>query len=198
MGIQTATLCKLLKSVAVGSDDDAYDGAVLRAVPVAWIGHWRAALPLPVYLWATCSLAAQLCLTLWPHGLQHARLPCPSPSPGTFSNSCPLRQWCCPTLSSSVVSFFHLQSFPASGYFPMNQLFTSGAPSIGVSASASVFPMNIQDWFPLGLTGLNSLWPKGSQESSPTPHFKSINYLVLSLLYGPAITAIHEKLLETP
>ena len=74
----------------------------------------------------------------------------------------------------------------------MNQLFTSGGQSIGVSASASVLSMNIQDWFPLGLTGLISLWPKGSQESSPTPQFKSINYLVLSLLYAPALTSIHD------
>ena len=93
-----------------------------------------------------------------PHGLQHARLPCPSPSPGACSNSCPLSQWCHPTISSSVIPFFScLQSFPASGSFPMSWLFVPTGQNIGVSASASVLPMNIQSWFPLGLTGLISL-----------------------------------------
>ena len=87
---------------------------------------------------------------LWPHGLQHPRPPCPSPTPGVYSNSCPLSQWCHPTISSSVVPFSYcLQSFPASGSFPMSQFFTSGGLSIGVSALASVLPMNIQNWFPL-------------------------------------------------
>ena len=91
---------------------------------------------------------------LWPHGLQHARFPCPSPSPRAYSNSCPSSQWCHPTISSSVIPFSScLQSFSASGSFPMNQFFPSGCQSIGVSASTSVLPMNIQDWFPLGLTG---------------------------------------------
>ena len=92
--------------------------------------------------------------SLWSHGLQHTRLPCPSPTPWAFSNLCPSSQWCYPIISSSVVPFSsHLQSFPASGSFPMNRFFTSGGQSIGVSASASVLPMNIQDWFPLGWTG---------------------------------------------
>jgi len=92
--------------------------------------------------------------SLWPHGLQHARPPCPSPTPGVYSNSCPLSRWCHPTISSSVIPFSsRLQSFPASGSFPMSQFFTSGGKSIRVSALASVFPMNIQDWFPLGGTG---------------------------------------------
>ena len=93
--------------------------------------------------------------SLQPHGLQQARLPCPSPTPRVYSNSCPLSQWCHPTISSSVVPFsscFH--SFPASGSFPISQFFTSGSGSTRVSASTSVLPMNIQDWFPLGLTGL--------------------------------------------
>ena len=85
------------------------------------------------------------------HGLQHTRLPCPSPTPGAYSNSCPSSQWCHPSISSSVIPFSsHLQSFPASGSFLASQFFTSGGQYIGVSASASVFPMNIQDWFPLG------------------------------------------------
>ena len=97
--------------------------------------------------------------SLQPHGLQYARLPCPPPTPGVYSNSCPLSQWCHPTILSSVIPFSsHLQSFPESGSFPMNQFFTSGGQSIGVSASASVLPMNIQDWFPLGLTGSSPVW----------------------------------------
>ena len=92
--------------------------------------------------------------SLWPHGPLHARPPSSSPTPRVYSNSCPLSQWCHPTISSSVVPFSsHLQSFPASGSFQMSQLFASGGQSIGVSASASALPMNIQDWFPLGWTG---------------------------------------------
>ena len=98
--------------------------------------------------------------SLWPHGLQHARLPCPSLSPGVSSNSCPLSQWCHPTISSYVIPFSScLQSFPASGSLSMCQFFPSGGQSIGVSAS--VFPMNIQDWVPLGWTGWISLQSKG-------------------------------------
>ena len=100
--------------------------------------------------------------SLWLHGLQNARLPCPSQNPGVYSNSCPSSLWCHPTISSSVIPFSsHLQSFPASGPFPMSQFFTSGGQCIGASASASVLPMNIQGWFPLGLTGLISLQSKG-------------------------------------
>ena len=95
--------------------------------------------------------------SLRPHGLQHARPPCLSPIPGTCSNSCPSSQWCHPTISSSVIPFSScLLSFPASGSFPMSQLFASGSQSTRASASASVLPMNIQDWFPLGVTGLIS------------------------------------------
>ena len=100
--------------------------------------------------------------SLQPHGLQHARLPCPSPTPRAYSNSYPLCQWCHPTISSFIIPFSsHLQSFPASGSFQMSRFFTSGGQSIGVSAPASVLPMNIQDWFPLGWTGWISLLPKG-------------------------------------
>ena len=100
--------------------------------------------------------------SLWPHGLQYTRLPCPSPTPGACSNSCSWSQWCHPTISSSVTLFSScLQSFPASGSFPASQLFASGGQSIEVSASASVLPMNIQDWFPLGWTGWVSLQSKG-------------------------------------
>ena len=100
---------------------------------------------------------------LWPHGLQHARLTGPSPSPRACSKSCPLSQWCHPTVSSSVTSFSCPQSFPTSVSFPMNQLFASGGQSIGASSSASVPPVNIQDWFPLGLTSLIPCSPRDSQ-----------------------------------
>ena len=124
--------------------------------------------------------------SLWPHGLQHARLPCPSPAPRVYSNSCPLSRWCHPTISSFVVPFSScLQSCPASGSFQMNHFFAYGGKSIGVSASTSVLPMNIQDWFPLGWIGWISL------ESFPTPQFKSINSLALSFIYSPTITSIY-------
>ena len=110
-------------------------------------------------------------ISLWHHGLQHARPPCPSPTPGACSNSCPSRQWCHPTLSSSVNPFSsHLQSFPASGYFPVSQFFISGGQNIGVSASASVLPMTIQDWFPLGWTGWISLQSKGLYTATVQKH----------------------------
>ena len=104
----------------------------------------------------TCFNSVQFSLSvisnsLQPHGLQHSRLPCPSPAPGACSNSCPLSRWCHPTISSSVIPFSsHLQSFPASGSSQMSQFFASGDQSTGASASASVLPMNTQDWFPLG------------------------------------------------
>ena len=101
-------------------------------------------------------------VSLRPHGLQHTRPPCPSPTPGVYPNSCPLSQWCHPTISSSVVPFSScLQSFPASGSLPVSPFFESGGQSIGVWASTSILPMNIQDWFPLGWTGWISLQSKG-------------------------------------
>ena len=107
----------------------------------------------------SCSLMSD---SLRPHGLQHARPPCPSPTPWVYSNSCPLSWWCHPTISSSVIPFSsHLQSFPASGSFQMSQFFASGSQNIGVSASASVLPLNIQNWFPLGWTGWIPLLSKG-------------------------------------
>ena len=107
----------------------------------------------------SCSVVSD---SLPPHELQHARPPCPSPTPGVYSNSCPLSRWCHPAISSSVIPFSSCpQSLPASESFPMSQLFTSGGQSTGVSASASVLPMNIQDWFPLGWTGWISLQSKG-------------------------------------
>ena len=121
----------------------------------------------------SCSVVSD---SLQPHGLQHARPPCPSPTLGVYSNSCPLNQWCHPTISSSVIPFsLCLQSFPASGSFPISQFFASGGQSIGVSASTSVLPMNIQDWFPLRWTGWISLQSKGLSRVFSKLQFKSIN-----------------------
>ena len=112
--------------------------------------------------WVEWSSVTQSCLTLQPHGLQHTRPPCPSPTPRVDSNSCPLSQRCHSAISSSVIPISsHLQSFPASGSFPMSQFFKSGGQSIGASVSASVLPMNIQDWSPLGWTGWIPLQSKG-------------------------------------
>ena len=123
---------------------------------------------------------------------QHARPPCPSPTARVYSNSCPLIQWCHPTISSSVSPFSsHLQSFLSSGSFQMSQLFTSGRQSIGVSASTSVHPVNIHNLFPLGLTGWTSLQSK-RLESFPIAQFKSINSSALSFLYSPNLTSIYD------
>ena len=132
--------------------------------------------------------------SLWPHGLQQTRPPCPSPTPGVHLNSCPLSQWCHPAISSSVVPFSsRLQSFPASGSFSMRQFFTSGGQSTGASASASVLPMNIQDWISFRMDWFDLLAvQEGSQVSSPTSQFKRINSSVLSLLYGPTLLSIHD------
>ena len=127
------------------------------------------------------------------HELKHTRLLCPSPSPQDCSNSCPLNQWCYPTISSSLAPFsFCLQSFPASGSFPMSQLFTSVGQSIGASASTSVFPVNIQDWFPLELIIRSLCSSRDSQESSPAPQFKSTSSLTLSFLYGLTLTSVYD------
>ena len=133
-----------------------------------------------------------------PWGLQHARLPCPSPSPGACSNSCPLSWWCHPSISSSVLSFSScLQSLPASGSFPMSQLFASGAQSVGASALASVLPMNIQDWFPSGLTGLISFQSKGlSRVFSNTTVQKHQSFSIQPSLWSNS--HIHTWLLEKP
>ena len=120
------------------------------------------------------------------HPMDCNMLPCPSLSPGVCLNSCSFSQWCYLTFSSCP------QSFPASGSFPMGQLFASGVQSTGASASPWVLPMNIQGWFSLGLTGLISLESKGLSESSPAPQFKSINSLVLSLLCGLTLTSIND------
>ena len=129
--------------------------------------------------------------SLRPHELKHARPPCPSSTPRACSYSCLSSWWCHPITSSSVIPFSsRLQSFPASGSFQINQFFASGGPCIGVSASASVLPMNIQDWFPLdGLVG-SPCSPRDSQEISPAPQFRSISSSVLSLPYDTILTSV--------
>ena len=124
------------------------------------VGHdWATKHTLSIFSSVQCSVISN---SLRPHGLQHARLPCPSSTPRACSNSCPELVWCHPTISSSDVLFYsHIQSFPASGSFPMSQFFTAGSQSIGVSASASVLPMTIQYWFSLGWTGWISFQSKG-------------------------------------
>ena len=142
--------------------------------------------PVGVSVQFSCSVMSNF---LWPHGLQHTRPPCPSPTPGVHSDSCPSSQWCHPAISSSIVPFSScLQSFSASGSFQMSQFFTSGGQSVGVLASASVLPMNIQDWFPLGWTGWISLQSKGlSRVSSTTTdqkhQFFSPHIVVLFLVF---------------
>ena len=143
------------------------------------------------------SSVTQSCPTLWPHGLQHTRSPCPSPTPGVYPNPCPLSQWCHPTISSSVVPFSScLQSFPASGSFPVSQLFASGGQSIRVSASASVLLMNTQDWSPLGWTGWTPLQSKGLSVFSNTTVQKHQFFCAQLSLWSSS--HIHTWLLEKP
>ena len=133
----------------------------------------------------SCSVMSD---SLRPRGLQHARFPCPSPTPTAYSSSCPSHQWCHPTISSSVVSFSsRLQSFPVSGSFPMSRFFASGGQSIGVSALASGLPMNIQDWFPLGWTGWISLQSSRLSRVFSNTIVQKINSSALSFLYSPTL-----------
>ena len=135
--------------------------------------------------------------SLWPHGLQHSRLPCPSPTPRACSNSCPLSQWCHPTISSSVIPFSScLQFFPASS-FPGSQFFTSSGQSIGVSASASVLPMNFQNWFPLGWTGWISLQSKGHSRVFFNTTVQKHQFFGTQLS-SQSNSHIHTRLLEKP
>ena len=138
------------------------------------------------------SIQSLSCVGLCDHnGLQHARLRCPSWTPGACSNSCPSSQWCHPTISSSVVPFSsHLQSFPVSGCFLLSQLFTSGSQSIGVSGSASVLPMNIQDWFPLGWTDLISFKSKGLSRVFSDTTVKKHEFYHLSNGFSASIVII--------
>ena len=138
----------------------------------------------------SCSVVSD---SLRPHELQHTRPPCPSPTPGVHSDSRPLSQWCHPAISSSVIPFSSCpQYLPASESFPMSQLFAWGGQTTGVSAWASVLPMNTQDCSPLEWLVGSPCSPRDSQESSPTPQFKSINSSALSFLYHPTLTSIHD------
>ena len=135
----------------------------------------------------SCSVGSN---SFWPHGL-HTRLPCPSLSPGACSNSCPLNQWCHPTISSSVTPFSScLQSFPASGSFPVSQLFTSGGQNI--EASASILPVNTQGWFPLGMTGLISLLSKGLSRVYFSTTVQRHHFFSAQSFYCPALTSVHD------
>ena len=130
---------------------------------------------------------------LWPHESQHARPPCPSPTPGVHRDSCPSNQWCHPAISSSVIPFSSCpQSLPASGSFQMSQLFASGGQSIGASASAWVLPMNIQDWFPLGWTGWISLQSKGLSGVFSNTTVQKHQFFGAQLSYSPTLTSIHD------
>ena len=145
------------------------DQTIVLCIARQILSHWATREAQACYFWYSmlisnivakfsCSVVSD---SLQPHGLQHVRLPCPSPTPGVYSDSCLSHWWCHPTISSSIVTFSsHRQSFPASGSYQMSQFFASGGQSIGVSASTSVLPKNIQDWFPLGLTGWISLLSK--------------------------------------
>ena len=138
----------------------------------------------------SCSVVSD---PLPPHESQHARPPCPSPTPGVHWDSHPSSQWCHPAISSSVVPFSSCpRSLPASESFPMSLLFAWGSQSTGVSALASFLPKNTQDWSPLEWTVWSPCSPRDSQESSPTPQFKSINSSALSLLHSPSLTSIHD------
>ena len=131
--------------------------------------------------------------SLWPHALQHARLPSPSPTPGVYSNSCASSQWCHSTISFSVIPFSHLQSFPASGSFPRSLFFTWGGQSIGVLASASVFPVNIQEWFQLGWTGWTFLQSKRISRVFSNIMVQKHQFFSAQLfLYSPTLTSVHD------
>ena len=153
------------------------DGAVVKNLPcnagdASLIPGWETKIPHQFQF--SHSVVSD---SLWPHGLQHARLLCPSPTTGACSNSCPPSWWCHPTILSSVIPFSsRLQSFPASGSFPMSQFFISGGRSIGVSASASVLPMNTQDWLPLGWTGWISFPHAADQLSFGPPTTKPLHH----------------------
>ena len=154
-----------------------------------------------MYSWSVQFSRSVVSDSLQPHEPQHTRPPCPSPTPGVHPNPCPSSQWCHPTILSSVIPFSSCpQSFPASESFQMSQLFASGGQSIRVSASTSVLPVNTQDWYPMKIQGSFPLswliWspccPKNSKESSPAPQFKVSIPSVLSLLYGPTLTSMHD------
>ena len=132
--------------------------------------------------------------SLWLHNSQHARPPCPSPTAGAYSNPCPSSRWCHPAISSSLIPFSSCpQSLPASGSFLMSQLLSWGGQSTGVSASASVLPMNTQGWSPLGWTGWISLQSKGISRVFSNTTVQSIHFSALRFLHSPTLTSIHDQ-----
>ena len=156
-----------------------------------WLSVRKSFSPCITSVQFSCSVVSD---SLWSHELQHTRPPCPSPTPGVHSDSCPSSWWCHPAISSSVIPFFSCpQSLPAPESFPMSQLFTWGGQSTGASALASFLPANTQGWSPLEWTGWISLQSKVlSRVSSPIPQFKSINSSALSFLHSPTLTSIHD------
>ena len=168
---------------------------MLCVVTNSWsVIKWALIPPLVLFWWGSVQFSCLVVSdSLQPHGLQHTRLPRPSPTPRAWRNSRPLRRWCYPTISSSGVPFFFcLQSFPASESLPMSLFFESGGQSNRLSASASVFPMNIKDWFPLGWTDWIPLQSKGFSRVFFNTTVKSISSSVLSFLYNPTLTSIHD------
>ena len=168
---------------------------------ILWDQHHIDTEAIQKYVWNLSSVqfsSSVMSDSLWPHGLQHTRLPCPSPTPEACSNTCPSSRWCHPIISSSVSPFSSwLQSFPASGSFPMSQFFTPGGQSIGASASVSVLPMNILNWFPLGWTGWISLQPKVLSRIFSNTTVQKHQFLSTELSL-PSKSHIHTWLLEKP
>ena len=161
-----------------------------RGKGVGWIGKLGLTC---IDYWSVQFSHSVMSDSLRPHESQHARPPCPSPTPGVHSNSCALSRWYHPAISTSVVPFSSCpQSLPASGSFPMSQLFAWGGQSIGISASESVLPMNTQDWSPLEWIGWISWQSKGLSRVFSTLQFKSINSSALSFLHSPTLTSIHD------
>ena len=137
----------------------------------------------------SCSVMSN---SLWPHGLKHTRLPCPSPSPRVCSNSCPLSHCYHPSISCSVIPFSYLQSSPASGSFPMSQIFEPGGQNVGASALTSVLPVNIQDWFPLGLTAFISLQSRGFSRVFSNTNSSKASVLWCSAFFIVQLSHIHD------
>ena len=167
-----------------------FRGLIPGAPPYSKIHQCSSPLYKMALLLFSCSVVSEFSP---PHALQHARLPCTSPSSGACSNLYPLNWWCHPTISSFVIPFSScLQPFPASGFFPMSQFFTSGGQSIGVSTSASVLPMNIHNWFLLQLTGFISLQSKGLSRVFSITSVQKHQFFSTQPFYGPTLTSIHD------